>query len=786
MGVFNARRRYFQIFAQAFELAVRTTWFLLFAAFTVAGCGGDSKKTLRPRDPWAFRSVLDRQPRMLTIALDTSLYAAYDLASCRLSKIWKGGVTLEGAAYTDKKNIQPVSWGTVYINDPENKWQVTSGSKADSFKIVNRGYRFEHNQIILHHQIILSANDTIDIEELPEFVRNNKGDPGFSRKFTTRNVPEGVAIALSASNNIFHLPANGTAELIGWYKHLPPQFPVASEGEYDHRGRYWMEKSDCFTCHEIDKKTVGPAFMEVAAKYGNEENPSGHLIPRIKMGSSGVWGTAVMTAHPNLTEAEIREMLDYIFTLQPAKAVPASALKTEVLPGNIRPGFGAPLDKVHPSYDLQTIHDQQFRPRVGGLAFMPDGRLLVTTWDTVGGVYLLDNVKTGDTNKIKVKRIASGLAEPLGITVVDGQIFVLQKQELTQLIDHDGDEVIDEYRAICNSWGVTGDFHEFAFGLVYKDGYFYATLSMAMRLMAHEKQKPDRGRAIKISRDGNYEWINSGLRTPNGIGTGPDNEIFVTDNQGEWVPANKLIHLKKGEYHGMRWGHLDSLRDPPEVALPAIYLPENEIANSPSQPVLVNEGPYKNQMLHGDVTYGGIQRDFLEKIDGEYQGATFRFSQGLEAGVNRMCQGPDGALYIGGVGMVGGWSWKEKQYGLQRLKYNGRPVFDILAIRAKPDGFDIEFTEPLSDSINLKPADLLIQQWWYLPTENYGGPKKDTETLTPSITISADRKRIRLKLPALKKKRVVYFRMPDNLTSRAGHKLWSGEAWYTLNKIPQE
>ena len=137
---------------------------------------------------------------------------------------------------------------------------------------------------------------------------------------------------------------------------------------------------------------------------------------------------------------------------------------------------------------------------------------MVTTWDSIGGVYLLDGVETGDTNKIKVKRIASGLAEPLGIAVVNGEIFVLQKQELTQLIDLDGDEIIDEYQAVCNSWGVTGDFHEFAFGLVYKDGYFYATLGMAMRLMSGEKQKPDRGKTIKISMDGSYEWINYGLR----------------------------------------------------------------------------------------------------------------------------------------------------------------------------------------------------------------------------------------------------------------------------------
>ena len=62
------------------------------------------------------------------------------------------------------------------------------------------------------------------------------------------------------------------------------------------------------------------------------------------------------------------------------------------------------------------------------------------------------------------------------LTIVDGEIYVMQKQELTQLIDEDGDDIIDEYEAVCNQWGVTADFHEFGFGLVYKDGYFYATL----------------------------------------------------------------------------------------------------------------------------------------------------------------------------------------------------------------------------------------------------------------------------------------------------------------------
>jgi cytochrome c len=410
--------------------------------------------------------------------------------------------------------------------------------------------------------------------------------------------------------------------------------------------------------------------------------------------------------------------------------------------------------------------------------------MVISTWDSVGGVYLIDNVETGDTNKITVKRFAAGLAEPLGLAVVNGEIYVLQKHELTKLIDHNGDDVADEYASICNSWGATADFHEFAFGLVYKDGYFYATMSMAMRLMSNERQLPDRGAVLKIGMDGSYEKVVYGLRQPNGINYGPDNTIFITDNQGEWLPASKLIHVKAGEYHGMRWGHLDTLSAPPPMAMPAIWMPENEVANSPSQPVLVPDGPYKGQMLHGDVTAGGIQRDFIEKINGEYQGCVFRFTQGLETGVNRLCFGKDGALYIGGLGLIGGWSYNGKQWGLQKMKYNGKPVFEMLAIRAVTNGFDIEMTAELAPDAESDLKKLVVEQWWYKPSPGYGGPKMNLEKLKiRKLTISGNRKLIHLELSGLKKNHVIYFHLP-RLKSRSGLDIWSTESWYTLNNIP--
>lgn len=77
-------------------------------------------------DPWAFRSVLDKKPRMLTLAFDTANFAAYDLGKGELYKVWNGGVIKEGTVFTNKKNIQPTSWGLPYFEEGKlfNQWQV--------------------------------------------------------------------------------------------------------------------------------------------------------------------------------------------------------------------------------------------------------------------------------------------------------------------------------------------------------------------------------------------------------------------------------------------------------------------------------------------------------------------------------------------------------------------------------------------------------------------------------------------------------------------------------------
>ncbi|BCB90479.1 hypothetical protein Psuf_077920 [Phytohabitans suffuscus] len=261
------------------------------------------------------------------------------------------------------------------------------------------------------------------------------------------------------------------------------------------------------------------------------------------------------------------------------------------------PGDGLPLDSTHPGYTLTDLRPAGFEPQVTGMAWTADGRLVVSTWggtdQLLGEVYILDGV-TGATgpDQVTYKKVAGGLKEPQGVAVVDGMIYVAQKHELTELRDTDGDEVADERRTVA-TWPFGGNFHEFAFGLLYKGGNFYLNLSVAINLggaTTNPQPAPNRGTSIVVNRrTGKVSYVAGGLRTPNGIGWGPDGALLVTDNQGGWLPASKLLRIDQDRFFN-HYTNPAGPFDANQVTRPALWLPQNDIANSPSTPVLLKKG----------------------------------------------------------------------------------------------------------------------------------------------------------------------------------------------------
>ena len=203
--------------------------------------------------------------------------------------------------------------------------------------------------------------------------------------------------------------------------------------------------------------------------------------------------------------------------------------------------------------------------------------------------------------------------------------------------------------------------------------------------------------------------------------------------------------------------------------------------------MLIPSGPFAGQMWIADVTYGGIQRAFLEKVEGEYQGAYFRMTQGLESGLTHLLLEDDGSIIAGGLGAGGNWGQTGKlQFGLQKLVPNGTETFDIQKMELADGGFDLTYTKPLSDETVADLAEKYqVQQWTYVPTSAYGGPKVAEEELTVTgASVSPDGKTVSLEIEGLKPNRVVYVRSPRPFESEGGEELLSTEAWYTLNTLP--
>ena len=98
---------------------------------------------------------------------------------------------------------------------------------------------------------------------------------------------------------------------------------------------------------------------------------------------------------------------------------------------------------------------------VGGIAILPDGRPLACT--RRGEVWVIDGAY-GDPAKVKFKKFAEGLQEPLGLLVKDGWIYFTQRGELSRMRDIDGDDKVDEIETICEAWKISGNYHEYNFG----------------------------------------------------------------------------------------------------------------------------------------------------------------------------------------------------------------------------------------------------------------------------------------------------------------------------------
>jgi hypothetical protein len=286
--------------------------------------------------------------------------------------------------------------------------------------------------------------------------------------------------------------------------------------------------------------------------------------------------------------------------------------------------------------------------------------------------------------------------------------------------------------------------------------------------------------------------------------------MFFSDQQGTWIPATPIYHLKPGAFYGNQES-LKTLEDPEapfqmsaipkksqlypeavasskEFAPPAVWLPYNKMGRSATDIELIDErgrfGPFDGQLLVGEFTNAAINRVFLEKVEGEYQGACFPFLSGFPAAVVRLAFASDGSLFAGMTNR--GWSsLGNRSYGLSRIQYSGRNPFAVKEMKALPDGFELVFTKVVSlDS--LSRGSLSMTSFTYEYSSAYGGDEMNTkELLVKPVAISADGLRVKLKVEGLRAGYVHELRL-DGAESASGESLDYPDAYYTLNRIPKK
>lgn len=446
---------------------------------------------------------------------------------------------------------------------------------------------------------------------------------------------------------------------------------------------------------------------------------------------------------------------------------------------------------------------------VGGMDFTADGRLAVAI--RKGEVWLVDGLQRGATAPPTYTLFASGLHEPLGVMRDGDSLLVAQRTEITRLRDTNGDGVADEYLTACRGWNVSGSYHGYTYGPK-RDGAGNRWVALNLDLGDRsDNDAPWRGWAGIMGADGAFKPMAAGMRSPCGLGANSVGDMFCVDQQGTWIPATPIYHLRPGAFYlnpeGLgpqrradspvklsvpvpnRVPYPDAIRAVPEMVPPAVWLPYNKMGRSGTDIAVCAQagkfGPFDGQLFVGEFTDAKVSRVFLERVDGQYQGAAFPFLSGFASGVVRVLFDGDGTLFVGMTSR--GWSSLGlHSYGLQRVRWTGVIPFALGEMRAQPRGFELVFTAPVDAESAGRIASYSLKSYTYFYSSAYGSAEIDVRPLMiTTATVSSDRRRVRLQVEGLRELYVHELRA-EGVRSATGAPLAHPDAYYTLNRIPRQ
>ena len=375
----------------------------------------------------------------------------------------------------------------------------------------------------------------------------------------------------------------------------------------------------------------------------------------------------------------------------------------------------------------------------GAIEIMPDGKVAVGT--RRGEIWMIDNAyaddpEAGEVHPLRPRPARGARPGP------EGRLALRRPSGPTSAASRTphGDGKADLFEVVTDGWEINGDYHEYAFGSRFdKDGNIWITLCLTGSFNSNSKfrgwaRQGDAGgqddsdhqrRALARRRRLQRRGRRLLHRQPGAVERRLPPQADRRSAASSAIPtASSGTRRRRRSYLGdapqvPKSGSriMTEAKRIPQLMPPAVTFPYGKMGQSASGIDCDLSGgkfgPFEKQLFVGDQTHSTVMRVFLEKVNGRYQGACFPFRQGFGSGNVPVRFGKDGSLFVGGTSR--GWGSRgTKPFAIERLVWTGKVPFEIHEMRAKPDGFELTFTQPIDPETAGKVESYQMKTFTYI------------------------------------------------------------------------
>tara|TARA_R110002096_G_scaffold6186_9_gene28271 strand:- start:18 stop:2837 length:2820 start_codon:yes stop_codon:yes gene_type:complete len=350
--------------------------------------------------------------------------------------------------------------------------------------------------------------------------------------------------------------------------------------------------------------------------------------------------------------------------------------------------------------------------QITSVGFLPNGTALVAT--LAGEMWSVSGLND-DLSKIIWKRFAAGLHQPIGIHIDDEGIFVLERGQITRLVDLNHDGEADFYETYANDFDGHSNSHTHSFGLTRdEEGAFY---------FVNWKD------ILRTAPDRSTQYYAFGVRNCMGLGSGSGGAILAGPQEGTYTPTSMVIDIHEGEYYGHPGDNPGN-----KISPPLCFIPRG-IDNSTGGFLATTSdrwGPLgKGHTLGFSYGYSTHYLILRDSSTSRHQGATVPLEGDFLSGIMRGAFSPsDGQLYVTGIDGWGDYSVSDGCF--QRVRYTGEKLRKPIGFQVHSNGIRVDFSTKLDKKSATSFRNYFVQQWNYEYSPQYGSPEysiSDPESL---------------------------------------------------------